>query len=184
MACAAADASSDFEQLKNQSTYTATVRGAGPHPDLRFDTCTVADALRAMYGNRTSGVPTFGDPSAGPKYSVVDDHVVLANSTELVYKLPRNTSVLEVLGPVGSNAAWLGRAMCYAVLDPRPPYWSADITIPWSTSVKYRMDGNRTNETMFFFPLPPDKEYTVRVGNLGQESRCPVGGFRSYPFHL
>lgn len=124
---------------------------------------------------------TFERPAFGPKYEVVDgNHLLLWNSTELVYKLPQNTTLVEVLGPVGEHPRWVGNANCYATLDPRPPWWNGT-NFPLSTSKKAV---NMTDQTMFVLPLPPNIQYTLRVGALGQENTCPVSSLRTYPFHL
>lgn len=182
MASSSANQSSDFEELKTQSTYISAIQDDRPHPDMKFQTCNMTQSITTMYSISNKEPPTFAAPALGPKYSVLDDHIILANSTEMVYQVPRNTTLLEVLGPVGTNDAWVGRSLCYVYLDPKPSYWAPPVA--WSTSTKKKLHNYVANQTMFLIPLPPDTQYSVRVGNMGQDTTCPVGGFRSYPFHL
>lgn len=119
-------------------------------------------------------------PSPSPEYSVLDGYLLLANSTEMVYKVPPNTTLIEVLGPVGERPTWYGDGFCYAKLEPKPTWW-IDGNIPLS---KARKTMDKDELGMFYFPIDPEVEFTLHVGALGQESNCPVNGVRTYPFHV
>lgn len=138
----------------------------------------MTEELRYMNEQRQEPVPTFGIPTTGPEYFVTEGHVVLANHTELVYQVPKNTTLVEVLGPSGTNARWLGNSMCYAYLNPRPSWWKYG-NPPVSVSRK-ALDA--TNQTMFLLPIDPEVGYEVRIGGLGS-TNCPLSGIRTYPFH-
>lgn len=88
-------------------------------------TTEVSSVLDELYNmtrvSQANQLMVFRHPVDAPKNLEIDCHTVLCNSTELVYKLPRNTSLFEVLGPVGEHSAWVGESQCYATLDPRPP---------------------------------------------------------------
>lgn len=114
-----------------------------------------------------------------PLYYVNDDHLVLRTNTEISYQIPFNTTLVEVLGPVGSHPTWLEHSECYAYLNPRPSWW-LPLNYPIATS---RKAVNATDQTVFLFPLDPSIAFELRVGVLGNATTCPISAFRNYPFH-
>lgn len=110
--------------------------------------------------------------------NVVDGHLVLSPNTELGYTIPPNTTLVEVLGPVGNNSAWLGDSVCYASFDPRPNWWNQS-NFPTSTSFKPM---NATDQTMFLLPLDPEVAFNLKIGSFGNTTTCPISAIRSYPF--
>lgn len=108
-------------------------------------------------------------------------HPVLYNMTELVYKVPQNTSLVEVLGPVGGYPYWWGRSECYATFQPRPS-WLKDDVLP--TSVSAKVTNVSEVQTMFLLPLAPDVEYTLYLGGVSHQTSCPISAIRSYPYEL
>lgn len=173
----------DFASWQRQAVTINLAQGSSLNPEVDATTCSAIHELRNMTKSRfgPGGKPfVFERPAFGPKYSVLDNHVVLYNSSEIIYKVPRNTSLVQVLGPVGNHSAWIGNSECYATFSPRPPWWM-ESSFPLSTSRKL-IEG--TDQTMFFLPIPPNIEYTLRVGGLGQDTSCPVSGIRTYPHSL
>lgn len=101
--------------------------------------------------------------------------------TEIVYDVPRNTTLLNVTGPVGT-----GSFSCYAVLEPRPSWWGV---LP-RFEAGYRQS---TNSTLFVFPLHPAIKYELAMGSVGSQSSfsvesdtalatCQIGGVTTYSF--
>lgn len=110
---------------------------------------------------------------------VFQDAMVLKNATELSYRVPSNTTLIRVLGPVGIyNESWDG-SRCFAYLEPHPPWWNVS-GYPVSASWKVV---NGTNRTMFLLPVDPAVQTTLYVGPVGNEASCWVSGIQSYPFH-
>lgn len=115
-----------------------------------------------------------------PMYHVHGDHLLLPGNAEVAYNVPPNTTLIEVLGPVGNRTSiWWGDSECYAYLNPRPSWWLSS-NVPTSRSVKPL---NATEQTMFLFPIDPAIAFELRVGALGNTTTCPVSAFRTYPFH-
>lgn len=175
------DGSPDFDQLKLQSTYLNVVQDSAAHPELEFGTCSIMEGVGLMYDRSNLTRPSFDLSDTALKHSVMDDHLLLAGNTEVSYKLPPHTSLVEVLGPVGTHSAWTGRGRCYATLNPSP-LWNG--ATPYSTSVRNLADYNLSNQTMFLFPMSPNQNFTLRIGNLGPDTTCALNGIRTYPFHL
>lgn len=172
--------SEDFTSLQSQATTLTVVEGQKLNPRVGCETCSVLSELKEMT-TLLQWKATFERPFKGAMYSVIkNSHVLLFNSTELVYTLPKNTSLVEVLGPVGTYSNWVGQSQCYATLDPRPPWWNGT-NFPLSTAKKMI---NATDQTVFMLPLPPNIRYTLRVGSFGQENSCSISALRTYPFHL
>lgn len=169
----------NFSAMQSQAKTVSAVGGEDISPFMSASVCSVAKDLEYMYQLRDRPVPVFERPAFGPKYRVNEGHLLLLNSTELVYAVPPNTTMVEVLGPSGSNAAWLGDSQCYAFLNPRPSWWRTP-NFPVSTS---RKAINSTEQSMFILPIDPEIQYEVRVGGLGRETSCPVSAIRTYPFH-
>lgn len=177
------DASPDFDQLKAQSAFLSAATDTGPSPELEISTSSIYQELGDMFIAKQQTPLTFAGPEQQPQHSVVEGHLLLSINAEASYKLPSNTSVVEVLGPVGANEAWTGRGQCYVTLDPKPWWWTHN-GIPYSTARKQFLRYNLSNQTMFLLPLSPTAQYTLRIGNLGENTTCAFNGIRSYPFHL
>lgn len=167
----------NFSAMQAQAKTVQVVQAGDVSPFVDLSKCTVQDELNKM---KTPGGYAFNLDvnTAGPKFEVIDGHVALEN-TELFYPVPSNTTLVEVLGPAGTNPGWRGAAECYAFLNPRPSWWlegNFPISVAWQPL-------NATNQTMFLLPIDPEIQYEVRVGTLGNETTCPVSAIRSYPFH-
>lgn len=150
------------------------------------------NAAMAAHENRTSRAELLekfdriNEPSPGQddskvesRMDVIDDSLVLFNSTELSYRVPANTTLIQVLGPVGTYNKTSEPNRCYAAVDPHAPWWG-NKSFPRSWSYKLRND---TNRTMFLLPVDPAVDTTVKIGALGDRASCRVSGFKSYPFH-
>lgn len=105
--------------------------------------------------------------------------VYLRNLTELSYQLPSNTTLVEVLGPVGRNNMTSYGSQCYAALDPRPIWWRNG-SFPLAAGEKAV---NATNRTMFLLPVDPAVRSTLKGGTLGWDASCFISGVKTYPFH-
>lgn len=125
-------------------------------------------------GNQEETAGAFDNAIDSPQSLVIDSHIVLYNNTNIVYKLPRNTSLIEVLGPVGQHSAWLGDSRCYAQTEPPGK------AVQLSTSKKV---ANDTDQIMFLLPVEPWLEHTLHVGGLGHWTSCPVSAIRAYPYN-
>lgn len=110
---------------------------------------------------------------------MADGRVLLMTSTEIIYSVPPNTTLVEVLGPSGNQRFWEGDSICYAFLNPRPKWWQSP---NYPTSIS-RKGINATDQSMFILPIDPETEYELRVGSYGEGTTCPVSGIRTYPFH-
>lgn len=115
----------------------------------------------------------------GVTYKIDEGHIMLKNMTELSYTAPPNTTLIQVFGPVGQLNGSSAGSMCYADLDPPPPWWR-NASFPISSSEKAV---NGVNRTLFLLPVDPSVQTTVRVGTLGLDSTCFISGISSYPFH-
>lgn len=130
-----------------------------------------------MYTDPYNPAPNF-EPSR-IVWNAIDGGLLLYRTTELVYGLPSNTTLVEVIGPVGNGTLWKGNSECYAVLNPRPSWWQY-ANIPRSSSFKIV---NATDQTVFLLPIDPSIKYELRVGALGNATTCPLSAIRTYPFH-
>lgn len=166
--------------MQSQATTVSALDGEKSLSSLMsVSVCSVGDELHRMYQVQDIPAPVFESSLQRPVYVVTDGHVALGNSSEIAYTAPQNTTLIEVLGPTGSNPNWVGDAECYAFLNPRPVWWRTS-EFPLSTS---RKAVAANNQTMFLLPVDPAIQYEVRVGGLGRENTCPVSAFRSYPLH-
>lgn len=139
--------------------------------------------LKALGELNSSYIPDFRKRNLEPRrdfnINIEGDTVVLKNFTEMSYKLPTNTTLIRVYGPVGAgNTTWDG-GMCYATIDPLPAWWRND-SFPFAAGFKLT---NSTNRTMFLLPVDPAVESTVKIGALGQDASCRISGISAYPFH-
>lgn len=142
--------------------------------------------LIGMYQQRRDlGAPRWPTeaPSQTPpnldKWEVIHDTLVLRNMSELSYTLPTNTTLVEVLGPVGRSNLTFDGSQCYATLDPRPSWWSNG-SFPFAVGEKAV---NGTNRTMFLLPVDPAIKSTLQIGGVGMDTTCLVSGMKTYPFH-
>lgn len=119
-------------------------------------------------------------PAAVPLFT--DDYVVLSYRQELSYRVPANTTVVRVYGPVGTMDHSKHGNRCYAGLDPQPPWWRNG-SFPISASWKVL---NATNRTLFILPVDPEVPTTVKIGSFSGgsvDTSCFLSGISSYPFH-
>lgn len=175
-----ADHSPNFEHLRTQSRYFDVVQGSNTTSDLSFEPCSISEEL-LLIGEIANGqiVPNDTFAATGPPaHRIIDNYLLIGNATEAVYKVPQNTTLIEVFGPVGDDNEWQGRSTCYATFDPKPSWWNG--LVPTSLSVK---NFRRSNRTMFILPIDPTIDFTLRIG-APQNVTCPISGIRTYPFHL
>lgn len=147
-------------------------------PYLRIQPNSVWKELGQTYAMMGLPDPDFAGPSSG-YYEVHDGYLLISWDSEVIYKVPQNTTLVEVTGPVGTDGNWEARSVCYASLDPRPSWWLPN-NFPFSNS---RKAVNATNQTMFLLPLDPEVSYELHIGSPGSNNSCPVSAIRSYPFH-
>lgn len=97
----------------------------------------------------------------------------------MTYGVPKNTTLVEVLGPVGIDGEVGDDPQeCYARFQPNPFWWS-EKRVPVGTSLKHQ---NRMEQTLFLLPLDPAVQYTLFVGPTNMTMSCRVSHIRSYPF--
>lgn len=183
--CKSIDVRPDFRALQTQAETVHIVVGdqesKSLNPLVGISACSVTDELGLMFSIRGLTWKTVDRPPVAPGHDIIDEYLNLRNSSEVFYTVPKNTTLVEVLGPAGKNIKWqqdFGEC-CYAFLNPRPS-WMQKAHFPLS-----RADGdfNTTDQPMFFLPVDPEIQYEVRVGSYGNATTCPVSGFRTYPFH-
>lgn len=145
--------------------------------DVRSMTSETASELRLMFDIAGDDTSEFG--LVNKTYDVADDRLLLKNNSELVYTVPPNTTLVEVLGPVGSYDNYTEYGYCYAHLVPRPSWWLSG-NIPTSDS---DCPVNATDQTMFLLPIDPANTYQLHVGALGTDETCPVSAIRTYSFY-
>lgn len=149
-------------------------------PEISFEPCSIAAELKKMTEVLNEGLLEYSlEATNPPVHDVKGDYLLIGNATEAVYKVPQNTTLVEVFGPVGENSEWEGYGSCYASFDPKPSWWNG--LIPVSSAQKLLV--NMKNQTVFLLPIDPAQEFTLRVGAPANES-CPISGIRTYPFHL
>lgn len=131
--------------------------------------------VEAGYSSRKDG-----DPASADEKMVEDGVLWLSKNSELSYKIPKNTTLVEVLGPVGVHGT-LGddRQECVAHLEP-PPFWWTKKRLPFSASLKTQ---NRVKQTLFLLPLDPTVEHKLYVTSSHANVTCRVSHIRAYPFH-
>lgn len=165
----------DFSAMQSQAKIFSVTQDGGVSPYVGITSCSVIKEL-----NETGyWPPRVFESLANAQYDVIDDYLLLRNSSELVYQVAPNTTLIEVLGPVGAHPNWLGDSECYAHLNPRPSWWLRS-NFPLSSSAK---PVNATNQTVFLLPVDPEIAFELRVGGLGRETACPISAIRTYPFH-
>lgn len=170
----------NFEAMKSQSFIQPTIQDGAVSPYVNLDGMLgkVANELLIMY-NITGDTPPSLSSLYHPKGDIANDQLLLRNNSALVYSVPRNTTLIEVLGAVGDNKMYGQFGDCYAYLDPRPSWWLTGNfpTVSCDSMV------NATNQTLFFLPIDPEISFELRVGALGSTTTCPVSAIRTYPFH-
>lgn len=121
-----------------------------------------------------------GHTASTDEMMVEDDVLWLSKNTELNYKVPKNTTLIQVLGPVGVHGT-LGdnRQECLAHLQP-PPFWWTNKRLPLSVSLKPQ---NRVQQTLFVLPVDPAVEHKLYLTSSDPNVTCRVSHIRSYPFH-
>lgn len=98
-----------LELLKQQTTYTPAVQDGGLNPAMTVTQGTSNyQELIGMFQQRMetgSSGPQWerNDSKVIISWKTIGDMVYLRNLTELSYQLPSNTTLVEVLGPVGRN---------------------------------------------------------------------------------
>lgn len=173
--------SPNFTALQSQVKTVSVLNETNQlNPLLSTSPCSAAEELGIGW-ELTTGEPV-GDlftAKIDPVFQANHSHLELLNNTELVYTVPSNTTLIEVLGPVGNYSAWEVRSQCYALLNPRPRWWQKT-NIPISRSFK---DKNATDQTVFLLPIDPGIAHELRIGALGNPGLCPVSAIKTYPYH-
>lgn len=142
--------------------------------------CTVRQELEDMYTERVGDDPAPHFVASDRLLAdAFDWGVLLWSNTELVYPVPQNTTLVEVIGPAGNYSLWRGMSECYAFLNPRPSWWQYG-NFPRSSSYKIV---NATDQTVFLLPIDPSIKFELRIGPLGNATNCPLSAIRTYPFH-
>lgn len=136
------------------------------------------DKLNAQLSIRAAEVPGAVTPQ------VIDNQIVLYGEAMLEYSVPPNTSLVEVLGPVGTHSAWVGDSACLATLDRRVNMEDGEGYgyDSYATS-RSRKVANLTDQTMFLIPLDPAIHHTLWVRAERNTSSCSVSAIRTYPYH-
>lgn len=164
--------------MASQSKSIPTCQSGDLSPYLSVHSSSVTKELGQTYAMMGLPEPFFGGSTWG-NYHVYDDQLLISWSSEVTYKVPQNTTLVEVIGPVGTNANWSASSICYAFLDPRPSWWLPN-NFPFSNS---RKAVNATNQPIFLLPIDPEIWYELHIGSLGVNNTCPVSAIRTYPFH-
>lgn len=125
----------------------------------------VKDLYEPMYASNAT-TPVFEVDKSGSFRNAK-----LSNETELHYKVPKNTSVVHIFGPVTQNR-------CYAAFRPPPAWWNSSSPARMSTHREEVSD----NEDMFWLPVDPEVEYELVIGSWRKDYQCYVGGVTSYSF--
>lgn len=174
-----ADPRPDFNALKTQARYVDIIQNSTVTSDLSFENCSIPEELQVM-SEVIAGQTLVENyrPHGPPTHNILDGYLLIGKTTEAVYKVPQNTTLVEVLGPVGDHPDWEGFSTCYATFDPKPSWWNG--LIPSTMSYKYI---NVNNQTLFLLPIDPTIDFTLRIGAAGNDT-CPISGIRTYPFHL
>lgn len=115
---------------------------------------------------------TLVEPVPPALHDITNNSVVLQNYTELTYKVPSNTSLLNITGPVYDQDL-----SCYAYLVPEPWWWN-DHVMPAANPYK---PGYRPDQTLLLMPLDPEQEYELVVGGGGKP--CAVSGVTTYSYN-
>ncbi|EKD01034.1 hypothetical protein A1Q2_04655 [Trichosporon asahii var. asahii CBS 8904] len=177
------------ELLKQQTAYVPVVQSGALNPIMSVAIFLQNRNVRELIGmyqqRRDLGPPRWPTeaPSQRPpnldKWEVIHDTLVLRNMSELSYTLPTNTTLVEVLGPVGRSNLTFDGSHCYATLDPRPSWWRNG-SFPFAVGERAV---NGTNRTMFLLPVDPAIKSTLQIGGVGMDTTCLVSGMKTYPFH-
>lgn len=158
--------------MRSQAKTAPTIQNGTLSSSMKWGPVSVGEELSH------SGVDHLSLVKHKAAANVIDGHLVLAPNTELSYPIPHNTTLVEVLGPVGNSTAWLGRSECYASFNPKPEWWQ-ESKLPVSTSFKLV---NSTDQTMFLLPIDPQIAFDLKIGSFGNSTTCPISAIRAYPF--
>lgn len=122
--------------------------------------------------NYTDILPGRSDimASSPARWDVSGDALALRDWTEVTYKLPLNTSMVNVTGPVFNETA-----LCYARLEPEPWWWSRHMPVAYP-----QKPGERADQTLFVLPTDPTEEYQLVIGSRGD--LCTVSGVTTYAY--
>lgn len=178
MQCCHSNLRENFGAMQSQAKTIMAAQGNDVSPFLHLESCSVSDELSDMLSAKGLPSRNFSRGQSGT-YEVIDGALQLEFGTEFVYQLPHNTTLVEVLGPVGQNFFWGNYTECYALLNPRPSWWIHS-NFPVS---KARGIVNATDQTMFLLPIDPEVPFELRIGHLGDDRTCQVSAIRTYPFH-
>lgn len=159
--------------MRSEAKIVPTIQNGTLSPSMKWGTVSVGEEMFQSTADRQSLIQKKA------AIRVVDEHLVLSPNTEVSYPVPHNTTLVEVIGPVGNNTAWLGGSECYAAFDPHPSWWQKS-KFPVSTSLKLI---NATEQTVFLLPIDPEIVFNLKIGAFGNSSTCPISAIRTYPFH-
>lgn len=124
---------------------------------------------RHITGNSSGEV----EPVPPAMYDITNSSVVLYNYTEITYRIPANTSLVNVTGPVFPEDT-----NCYFLLDPEPWWWNDDV-MPAADQDKPEY---RAEQTLILLPTDPTAEYHLVMG-AGNEKRCALSGVTVYSYN-
>lgn len=125
------------------------------------------------YANHLTGQPDgVIEPIPPTLYDIRNSSVVLQNYTELTYKVPTNSSLINVTGPV-----YDANVLCYFVLDPEPWWWNGGV-LPSAEPAKPEY---RPNQTLILLPVDPAVEYQLIIGASGKP--CAISGITTYSYN-
>lgn len=171
-ACFRADVRPTLDLLREQALFTSAVQDSALSPAFSVQRSSTIHQELAFWQEPKVNL-TAGDP----EYTLERGYLTLVNQTEMVYDVPQNTTLVEVLGEVGPDGG--SSSECHAVLVPKPSWW-IDGNAPRCGPGK---EFNRTRQTMFLLPVDPAVKYTLHVGSLRGLGVCPINGVRNYHFH-
>lgn len=174
------DSSPNFSALVSQAHYEPTAPAGGLNPLMSTSMFGGSSDIGPWLNLTNYTMSHWGMVDERGNYVFTDDHVVLYNGTGLKYPIPKNTTLVEVLGPSGHNPKWVGKSLCFASLDPQPEWWQSP-NVPNSISGK---PTNAVDQPMFLLPIDPEIKYELWVsGPEDNDNSCPITGVRTYPFH-
>lgn len=119
-------------------------------------------------GNSTGTV----SPVPPTVYNIRNESIVLQNHTEITFKVPPNTSLLNITGPVYPEDT-----NCYFLLDPEPWWWNGGV-IPAADQNK---PAYRPNQTLIMIPTDPAVEYQLIMGAGGKP--CAITAVTAYSYN-
>lgn len=160
------------------ASLTRVVHGKSINSQMSISASTSRENLSRMFGEVETRWPADPPVSHIEWGDSAGDYLTLSNMSELVYKLPQFTTLVEVLGPTRVPTG--GQGACYATLNPRPTWIQGFLPAINSTWKRQKLG----DQTMFLLPMGPKVDYTLHVGGVSHSSSCAISAIRTYPYHL